>query len=341
MENLYKQFAEWVTRWELKLRRDEFLTTRIRLTVLYTGLSVIFLVAFSFVLYNSLFSRLAQSAQETILDQTVREAVLAKAEDIIKNLIFLGDSVVLVIVMVVGFFLTKKTLQPIQESMKKQNRFIADASHELRTPLAVMKTGIDISLRRKNLSSDDARKMLEGTLKEVNLLTALSNDLLSISKGHLSDITYEKIYLPDILQRKIERLKNIAERKNISLTLSGSAPKDKFIMGNDFMLSQAFYNLIHNALVYTPDGGEVRVSYGVRQNYFTVSIADTGIGIPKEALPHIFEPFYRVDNSDEANGSGLGLSIVKSHVEMHNGTVGARSEIGKGTVMTVSLPVIS
>jgi signal transduction histidine kinase len=317
------------------------LTTRIRLTVLYTGLSVIFLVAFSFVLYNSLFSRLAQSAQETILDQTVREAVLAKAEDIIKNLIFLGDSVVLVIVMVVGFFLTKKTLQPIQESMKKQNRFIADASHELRTPLAVMKTGIDISLRRKNLSSDDARKMLEGTLKEVNLLTALSNDLLSISKGHLSDITYEKIYLPDILQRKIERLKNIAERKNISLTLSGSAPKDKFIMGNDFMLSQAFYNLIHNALVYTPDGGEVRVSYGVRQNYFTVSIADTGIGIPKEALPHIFEPFYRVDNSDEANGSGLGLSIVKSHVEMHNGTVGARSEIGKGTVMTVSLPVIS
>jgi signal transduction histidine kinase len=258
----------------------------------------------------------------------------------IKNLIFLGDIGVLIVVVVVGFFLTKKTLAPIKKIMDKQNRFIADASHELRTPLAVMKTGIEVHLRRKDLSVENARGVLADTLKEINLMTELSNNLLSISKGHLSDITLTKIYLPDVLRRKVERLKHIAEEKNITLTLSGSAPADKMVMGNDFTLSQAFYNLIHNAIVYTPDGGSVKVDYAVRNGKYIVNISDTGIGISKEALPHIFEPFYRADNSRSADGSGLGLSIVRSHISFHRGAIAVRSELGKGTKFTVALPVV-
>lgn len=343
MENLYKQFAESVTRWEFKLRRDEFFVTRIRLTALYTVLSVVFLLAFSYVLYDGLMSRLADSASQTILDQNIRTVVLDKASDIISNLILLGDSIILVLVIFVGFFLTKKTLDPIQKMVKKQSRFIADASHELRTPLAVMKTGIEVSLRRKDMSAESARMILSNTLTEVNILTDLSNDLLSISKGHLSDITYNKIYLPDILKKEVDRMSNVTEQKNIKLSLSGTALKDQYITGNEFMVGQIFYNLIHNALVYTPDGGTVKVDYSVnkQKSYYVVTISDTGIGISKENLSHIFEPFYRADNARSENGSGLGLSIVKSHVEMHNGIIGVKSEVGKGTAVTISLPIRS
>jgi len=341
MENLYKRFVESATRWRLKMRRDEFFVTRVRLTIFYTILAVVFLCAFSIVLYEILLGRLSESATETILDPTIRMIVIGKTADIIQNLIFLGDTLVLFLVIIVGFFLTKKTLAPIKETVRKQNRFIADASHELRTPLAVMKTGIEVSLRRKDLSAENAREVLAETLKEVSLLTELSNNLLSISKGHLSDITFEKIYLPDVLYREIERLKNIAEIKNIKLTLSGSAPTDKFVMGNDFMLSQTFYNLIHNAIVYTPDGGEVSVDYVVVGDRYIVGISDTGIGISKEAMPHIFEPFYRADNSRATNGSGLGLSITRSHVSLHLGAIAVKSEVDKGTKFTVALPVFS
>jgi signal transduction histidine kinase len=341
MENLYKQFAESVTKWKLKLRRDEFFVTRIRLITLYIILSVIFLFAFSVVLYESLLGRLSESAQETILDPNIRAVIISKTAVIIQNLILLGDVAILIIVFVVGFFLTKKTLAPIKKAMEKQDRFIADASHELRTPLAVMKTSIEVFLRRKDLSAEHAREVLSDTLKEVNLLISLSNNLLSISKGHLSDIKFEKIYLPDILQIKIERLKHIAEEKNITLTLTGSAPEDKLIMGNDFMISQVFYNLIHNAMIYTPDFGAVKIDYTIRDNKYIVTISDTGIGISKENLTHIFEPFYRADNSRSTNGSGLGLSIVKSHISLHLGVIGVTSEIGKGTKFIVALPIFS
>ncbi len=342
MENLYKRSAEWVTRWESKLRRDEFFVTRVRLTVLYTLLAVVFLCAFSYVLYGSLLSRLTDSAKDTILDPAVRGLVLSKAEGIIRNLIFLGDSVVLVIVVVVGFFLTKKTLEPIQTFIKKQERFIADASHELRTPLAVMKTGIEVSLRKKDLSAEESRKIISDTLKEVNLLTALSNDLLAYSRGHVSNITFTKIYLPDILARKVERMKHVLDEKHIHLSLTGHADKKMLISGNDFMLSQAFYNLIHNAIIYTSDGGSVSVNYSIdrKGKYFVVAISDTGVGISKENLPHIFEPFYRAKSGDGTHGSGLGLSIVKSHLDLHNGHIDVQSEIGKGTVVKVALPLV-
>jgi signal transduction histidine kinase len=341
MENLYRRLGESVTKWKFKVLNDEFLVTRIRLTALYTILSVIFLCAFSVVLYESLVSRLDDSVQQAVLDPGVRAVVANQTAAIIQNLILLGDLAVLVVVIFVGFFLTKKTLEPIHKAMERQTRFTADASHELRTPLAVMKTGIEVSLRRKSLSAESARETLAYALKEANLMIELSNNLLSVSKGHLSDIPLDKIYLPDILQKKIERLEHIAEVKNIELSLSGFVPKNKFIMGNDFMLSQAFYNLIHNAIVYTPDGGLVEIKYAVKKNKYVVTISDTGMGISEEDIPHIFQPFYRADNSHTGRGSGLGLAIVKSHIDFHRGSVAVQSEVGKGTKFIVTLPIFS
>ena len=128
MENLYKRFAESVTRWRFKVRSDEFFVTRVRLTALYTILAIVFLLAFSSVLYESLISRLSDSAQQTIIDPSVRTIVIDKTEDIIRNLILLGDGAVLIIVVIVGFFLTRKTLEPIQRMIKRRNLFISRLS---------------------------------------------------------------------------------------------------------------------------------------------------------------------------------------------------------------------
>lgn len=340
MVNAYKQFVESAIQWGLKVRHDEFFVTRVRLTALYTSLSVVFLCAFSYVLYGSLVGRLTESAYETITDPNIRMVVLGKAEGIIENLILLGDSAVLFIVIIVGFFLTKKTLNPIQVTVKKQTRFIADASHELRTPLAVMKTNIEVALRRKELSGHEARTTLVNILDEINVLTALSNDLLSISKERSLKIPFEKIYLPELLEKKISRFKNLAHEKHISLSLSGSAEKSKFIMGNEIMVGQIFYNLIHNAIQYTKNGGSVKVTYSIRQNKYVVNIVDSGMGISEENLKHIFEPFYRASGTGVTSGSGLGLSIVKSHVNIHNGSIDVTSILGKGTTVSVALPII-
>ena len=341
MENSFKQFAELVTRWRLRIQRDEFIATRVRLTAVYTVLSVIFLCAFSYVLYGSLIRSLASSAEETIRDPSIRAIVLNKASGIIENLILLGDSAVLFVVIFVGFFLTKKTLEPIQIMIKKQNRFIADASHELRTPLAVMKTGIEITLRRKELSAVDARTVLNNMLDEINILTSLSNNLLALSKKNLSKVIFAKIYLPKILENKIERFKTLAQEKNISIKLSGHADKDKYIAGNEIMVAQIFYNLIHNAIQYTENGGSINITYSIKQNKFIVSIVDSGIGIASEHLNHIFEPFYRADNAVTTLGSGLGLSIVKSHIQENHGTIDIKSEINKGTTVVVTFPTVS
>ena len=341
MENIYKRFVELVTRWRLKIRRDEFFVTRVRLSVLYTTLAVIFLVAFSTVLYESLNSRLSVSAQETISDPSVRAIVLSKADGIIRDLILFGDSIVLFIVVSVGFFLTRKTLEPIRAIIKKQERFIADASHELRTPLTVMKTTLEVALKRKEPTVQAMHSTLLDTLDEVNVLTMLANDLLDISKDSREGLELTKIFLPTLLEMTIKRLCTIAEEKQISLTLSGTTDKDKYVMGNEQMINQVFYNLIYNALLYTPENGSVKVNCFNKHNRCVVKISDTGVGISKENLKHIFEPFYRADNSRTISGSGLGLSIVKSYVDLHLGAISIESEVNKGTNATVELPSVS
>lgn len=339
MGNLFKQFGEWVTRWELKLQRDEFFVTRIRLTALYTILSVVFLIAVSYVLHWGFVSRLSISAEETIGDPNVRAIVLQKAEGIISDLIFIGDIIILMTVIIVGFFLTKKTLEPIRTMVKRQERFIADASHELRTPLTVIKTGIEVALRRKELSQSDARAELAGILEEVNILTTLSNDLLSISKDNSLSTKFINIFLPNLLEKTVTRLQPIAKEKNIQISLSGFADKDKYVKGNESMLGRVFYNLIHNAIAYTPENGSVTVDYSTKHNKYLVHITDTGIGISKESLFHIFEPFYRADNARTTHGSGLGLPIVKSSIDLHLGSISVKSKEGEGTTVTVELPI--
>ena len=182
MEKLYKQFAELVTRFKAILKIDEFFVARFRLTFYYSITAMIILAGSSVVLYNTILSNLAQSVRENVLDPDIYKVVMDRTQDILLNRFLTIDALIIFFVVVLGFFLTQKTLRPIKANMEKQKRFIADASHELRTPIAVAMSGLEVALSNKKLDFFVAKKTLENTLEEMKGFSELSNNLLDISK---------------------------------------------------------------------------------------------------------------------------------------------------------------
>lgn len=343
MEKLSKQSGDWVTRFSNKLEKDAFLKARIRLTIIYTATATFILSIFSYVLYGSLVAQISDSVQDKIFDPYLRRIFLDRARDIIQSRIIFDDLIVLSCVLVLGFLLTKWTLKPIKESMDKQKRFIADASHELRTPIAILKTQVEVEMRRKNISSRDAHEALEEILEEVNVLANLANNLLDISKqGNNKGDGFEKISLNAVLNDSISKMGVIAQGKNISITDDIHLSDAVKISGNVVTLTQLFFNILNNAILYTPNGGSIKIESIVKDQMVIVNIKDTGKGISKDKLPHIFEPFYRsLDSNTSADGAGLGLTIAKNIVESHGGGIYIDSEINVGTSVIISLPIAS
>ena len=144
----------------------------------------------------------------------------------------------------------------------------------------------------------------------------------------------------DLAEGVIGKLRPLAQSKHISIV--EQLEKDSIVVqGDPAMLSGAFYNIIHNAIVYTPEGGTVTISLQKKGSNCELMVADTGIGIAQKDISHIFEPFYRSDTSHSASGgAGLGLAIVKTAIEQHNGVIVVESVVGKGTQVIITLPGI-
>lgn len=343
MEKLFKQYEGWVTKFSNKLEKDAFLKARIRLTLIYTGTAAFILGVFSYILYGSLVAQLYDSIQDKIFDPKLRHLFLDRAQDIIQSRIIFDDIIVLSFVLVLGFLLTKWTLKPIKESMDRQKRFIADASHELRTPVAILKTQVEVAMRKKQISNSEAQEILSDVLGEVNVLANLANNLLSLSK-QTSDISkkgFTKISINKILNDSILKMNVIAEEKKIAL-VNKVESMESYVNGDPVMLTQLFFNILNNAINYTPMGGVIKISNKVKNNNTVINIEDNGKGIPQDKISHIFEPFYRsLDGDTVQDGAGLGLTIAKSIVEIHNGEISIKSEINRGTSVEITLPLSS
>src|ERR1035437_66788 len=183
MEKLSKQFVELVTKWKINHRADEFFVARLRLTFYYSLTAIIILGSSSILLYNIILSNLSQSIrEESILDPRIAQAIIDRTQDILLNRFLTIDIILIFFIVVLGFLLTYKTLEPIKSNMQKQKRFIADASHELRTPIAIMISGLEVNLNNKKLDFIEAKKTLESTLAEMREFSKLSNSLLDLSK---------------------------------------------------------------------------------------------------------------------------------------------------------------
>ena len=187
------------------------------------------------------------------------------------------------------------------------------------------------------------KEFLNDVNKEIDRLSRIVSDLLTlvnIDSGGMR-LNRSDLDLNELLLEQVKRLAPLARENGVELDCSGREAVE--VNGDSVKLQQVVYNVIDNAIKYTPRGGEVHASISRAGKRAIIRVADTGIGIPADDLPHVFDRFYRVDKarSRATGGTGLGLSIVKQIVMLHGGTISASSEEGKGTTFTIELPLAS
>jgi heavy metal sensor kinase len=226
----------------------------------------------------------------------------------------------------------------LERSFAEVRRFTADASHELRTPLTAIRMEAEVALRGPALNAEQQR-LLSSILEECARLTHLTDQLLTLSREDAGVVRHvrEVVDLASLVSGVAETMRPLSEEKGVALHVRGV--KAVRVRGDAGRLRQVFYNLLDNAIKYTPVDGTVEVSVEGRGCDAVVTVRDTGVGIPPDHLPHVFERFYRVDRarSREAGGNGLGLSISRSIVTAHDGRIEIASSAGQGTTCTVTL----
>jgi two-component system phosphate regulon sensor histidine kinase PhoR len=214
-------------------------------------------------------------------------------------------------------------------------------SHELRTPLTAIKGYVEAIQDGGKDKAEELDRFLDIIKAHADRLNLIITDLLLLSKIESGQIPLkqEPVALAALIDRTVGLLRHLVERKKhtVVVNIPSALPP---ILGDEERLGQVFSNLLDNAIKYTPDGGTITIGATSDDRMVAVSVADTGIGIPPQDLPRIFERFYRVDKarSRELGGTGLGLAIVKHLVEGHGGTVSVESPPGKGTTFCVKLP---
>ena len=227
----------------------------------------------------------------------------------------------------------------LQTSEQKRSRFVSDASHELKTPLASIKLLTD-SILQNDMDMETVREFVSDIGNEADRLTRTTGKLLSLTKvdGQLTE-DCEIINMAPTVERVVRMLSGIAQQNHITIESDLSEDSPVLILEDD--LYQIAFNLIENGIKYNISGGKLAVKLMRQNDNAILQVSDTGMGIPEDALSHIFERFYRVDKarSRATGGSGLGLAIVRAIVQRNRGEITVATEVGKGTVFTVSFPV--
>lgn len=244
---------------------------------------------------------------------------------------------ILVLSGVGGYILAGITLEPISKMVEEQKEFVSNASHELRTPLTSLKTQIEVALRDKKLTFNDARDLLKSSLDDVNSMQKLSNYLLKLNKYDLSaKLDIAKIDLGRIVLNVIDDYVQGAANKKIKINKN---IEQSFINGNEESIGELAAILIDNAIKYS--GKSHRIDISVTKTG-TFSVKDYGLGIAENDIPHIFDRFYRADASrckEKIEGYGLGLSIAKSIADKAGAKIKVTSSLGKGSTFLVQFPV--
>lgn len=225
-------------------------------------------------------------------------------------------------------------LEHLDRVFKSQRDFVADASHELRSPLTVIQGNLD--LLKRNISEEDRRESLRAIDAETARMTKIISNLLLLAEVESGQPeSKELVSLKEILAGEYNRALFLGGNRKIAI----GRQEDLEVRGDSYRLKQVLSNLMDNAIRYTPEGGTITLSLFRDNDWARLEVADTGVGISREHLPHIFDRFYRVDKarSRARGGTGLGLAIVKGIVEQHGGKVTVDSEPGKGSTFTVWL----
>ena len=227
----------------------------------------------------------------------------------------------------------------LQTSEQKRSRFVSDASHELKTPLASIKLLTD-SILQYDMDLETTREFVSDIGNEAERLNRMTEKLLSLTRaeGLTGEQEMEIIFMAPTVRRVARMLKNNALQAGITFDLQLENDTSILILEDD--LYQIVFNLMENGIKYNHSGGNLTVRLSRNDDNAVLEVSDTGMGIPEDAVDHVFERFYRVDKarSRQTGGSGLGLAIVRSIVQRNRGTISLRSTLGKGTTFSVSFP---
>lgn len=229
-----------------------------------------------------------------------------------------------------------------QEKLDKMRKeFVANVSHELRTPLTTIKSYTETLLDGALENKEYTVNFLQVINSESERMTRLVKDLLQLSKLDYDKMEWnmKRLNILNIISDCIVKMEISARQKSQALSFEAQGELCE-INGDKDRIEQVIINIISNAIKYTPENGSIKVTAGKHEDMVEIRIADTGMGIPKEDIPRLFERFYRVDKarSRAMGGTGLGLSIAKNIVEAHKGTIRVESEYGKGTIVIIDFP---
>ena len=226
-------------------------------------------------------------------------------------------------------------LDRLEDSFTRLSQFSADLAHELRTPLANIRGEAEVALTRPR-SPDEYEAVIESSVAECARLSGIIDNLLFLARAEAAESKVQRSLFGG--RSAIERIaaynEAIAEERQLTITCQGEAE----VYADPILFGRAVSNLVDNAVRFTPDGGQIAVALTSNAQGAEVVVRDTGCGIPTAHISRIFDRFYRVDPSRSTEGTGLGLSLVKSIADLHGGSISVQSEVGRGTAVTLRFP---
>ncbi len=333
--------------------------TSVRLMLTYLSIIMLMSIGFSIVFYNTSSHQLGRqvptgayfndriigvggsSAPDSLrgtIDEFFRHRIDEGRRELLNRLVFINLAA-LVIGGGLSYYLARRTLQPIEEAMDAQTRFVSDASHELRTPLTALQSTNEVALRKPKLTLDQAKEVMSQNVAETVKLKTLTDGLLGLLKQENQPFTPGPVALQEIASEAMNAIVLAAQAKDI--TVHDETP-NLTLLGDKFRLVQVLTILLDNAVKYSSKKGNIYLTGETKGKYVLVKVRDEGEGIKASDIPHIFDRFYRADRSrsrDDNGGYGLGLSIARQITLQHHGEISVDSELEKGSTFIVKLPL--
>lgn len=318
-----------------------------RLALTYLAIIMALTIVFSFILYATASAQLDKPrgqgdlaqilTQRDVFDTYLEHRAQEAKEALVGTLVLLNLGV-LVAGAWFSWYLARQTMEPIEQSMQAQAEFVSDASHELRTPLTVLQTNNEVALRKKKLTLDDAKLVLEQNVSDLMQLQQLTNALLGLLKEDRTLPKLKPIETQAPVQDALQFLIPSAQQQSIEIidkTLEARA------LADETALIGVIKIFIDNAIKYSEQGSTITVQTRITQKYVDIQVIDTGVGIAPDTIERIFDRFYRSDksrSSQHAEGFGLGLAIAKTICDQRGWHILVKSKLAKGSTFTLRMP---
>ena len=325
-----------------------------RLALSYLAIIMVMSVGFSVVFYNTTAHELGRQLPpstffqnngfdndnrvEPQVNKFFEDRISEGREALLLRLVLL-NMLTLAVGSMLSYYLAKRTLQPIEENVEAQAQFVSDASHELRTPLTVLQMTNEVALRREKMTVKDAKDVLRQNIVEVAKLQTLTDSLLRLARQNKYDMALTSLLLQHVATDAINKVVQQALEKDIVVK---DAVPHVTVLGDAQSLSQAVAILLDNAIKYSPKGSTIYVEGRAQGKFGYLTVRDEGQGIEAVDLPHIFDRFYRADqsrNKHKIDGYGIGLSLAQKIIEQHKGTITVESVPHKGATFIIKLPL--